>query len=112
MPSTYEWQPEHGDHADLPAVSIFDSRSANTHVQKTNNVAYVPFPMALLDRLGRTCDELRARVTARIDALTAQTPIAVKAPSLNKDTAAGAFLHGLSAKSSLAATGLAYRAWR
>ena len=99
---TYEWQPEHGDHADLPAVSIFDSRSANTHVQKTNNVAYVPFPMALLDRLGRTCDELRARVTARIDALTAQTPIAVKAPSLNKDTAAGAFLHGLSAKSSLA----------
>ena len=99
---TYEWQPEHGDHADLPAVSIFDSRSANTHVQKTNNVAYVPFPMALLDRLGRTCDELRARVTARIDALTAQTPIAIKAPSLNKDSAAGAFLHGLSAKSSLA----------
>ena len=96
---TYEWQPEHGDHADLSAVSIFDSRSANTHVQKTNNVAYVPFPMALLDRLGRVCDDLRRRVTARIDALSARTPVAIKTPSLNEDTAAGAFLHGLSAKS-------------
>ena len=99
---TYEWHPEHGDHADLPAVSIFDSRSANTHVQKTNNVAYVPFAMALLDQLGRVCDALRARVTARINVLTAQTPVAIKKPSLKKDTAAGAFLHGLSANSSLA----------
>lgn len=96
---TYEWRPEHGDHADLSAVSIFDSRSANTHVQKTNNVAYVPFPMALLDRLGRVCDELRRRVAARIDALSARAPVAIKTPSLNEATAAGAFLHGLSAKS-------------
>ena len=97
---TYDWRPEHGDHADLPAVSIFDARSANTHVQKTNNVAYVPFAMALLDRLGGVCDELRRRVNARIDELAAQTPLAIKTPSLNEDTAAGAFLHGLSAKSS------------
>ena len=97
---TYEWYPGQEDHEDLPAVSIFDSRSANTHVQKTNNVAYVPFAMGLLDRLGRGCDMLRARVTARIDALAAQTPVAIKSPSLSKDTAAGAFLHGLSVKSS------------
>ena len=96
---TCEWSPEHGDHPDLSAVSIFDSRSANTHVQKTNNVAYVPFAMALLDQLGRVCDALHARVTARINALTAQTPVAIKNPSLNRDTAAGAFLCGLSAKS-------------
>ena len=97
---TYAWDPEHGDHADLPAVSIFDARSANTHVQKTNNVAYVPFAMALLDRLGRACDQLRVRVTASIDTLVAQTPVAIKTPSLDRNTAAGAFLHGLSAKSS------------
>ena len=96
---TYNWRPEHGDHADLPAVSIFDARSANTHVQKTNTVAYVPFAMALLDRLGRVCDELRRRVNGRIDELAAQTPVAIKTPSLNEDTAAGAFLLGLSAKS-------------
>ena len=56
---TYDWHPEHGDHADLPAASIFDARNANIHVQKPNNVAYLPFAMALLDRLGRACDELR-----------------------------------------------------
>ena len=99
---TYDWRPEHGDHADLPAVSIFDARSANTHVQKTNNIAYVPFAMGLLDQLGRSCDELRRRVNAKIDGLAAQTPVAIKTPSVNKDTAAGAFLHGLSAKSSSA----------
>ena len=97
---TYDWHPEHGDHADLPAVSIFDARSANTHVQKTNNVAYVPFAMGLLDRLGQVCDELRRRVNEKIDELASQTPVAIKKPSLNEDTAAGAFLHGLSAKSS------------
>ena len=97
---TYDWRPEHGDHADLPAVSIFDARSANTHVQKTNNVAYVPFPMALLDRLGRVCDKLRVRVNARIDTLAGQTPVAIGTPSLSRETAASAFLHGLSAKSS------------
>ena len=97
---TYDWCPEHGDQANLPAVSIFDARSANTHVQKTNNVAYVPFAMGLLDRLGRVSDELRRRVNAKIDELTAQTPVAIKSPSLDDDTAAGAFLHGLSAKSS------------
>lgn len=96
---TYEWRQEHRDHADLPAVSIFDARSANIHVQKTNNVAYVPFAMALLDRLGRACDELRARVSARIDTLAGQTPVAIGTPSLSRDTAAGAFLHGLSSKS-------------
>ena len=106
---TYDWRPEHGDHADLPAVSIFDARSANTHVQKTNNVAYVPFAMGLLDRLGRVCDELRRRVNARIDELAAQTPVAIKKPSLSKDTAAGAFLHGLSAKSGLAEVDLLVR---
>ena len=97
---TFDWRPEHGEHADLPAVSIFDARSANIHVQKTNNVAYVPFAMALLDRLGRACDELRVRVNARVDALAAQTPVAIRKPSLSRDTAAGAFLHDLSAKSS------------
>ena len=108
-PQTYDWNPDHADHADLPAVSIFDARSANTHVQKTNNVAYVPFAMALLDRLGQVCDELRRRVNARIDGLAAQTPMAIKTPSLNEDTAAGAFLHGMSAKSSPAEVDLLVR---
>ena len=95
----FDWSPDGDDHPDLPAVSIFDSRSANMHVRETNNVAYVPFPMELLDRLGKVCDTLKSRVGEKIISLQAQTPIAIKAPALSQDTAAGAFLHGLTAKS-------------
>ena len=35
----HPWTPEAQSHADLPSVSIFDSRSANVHVEKTNAVA-------------------------------------------------------------------------
>ena len=96
----FDWRPEQGDHPDLPAVSIFDARSANILVQKTNTVAYVPFPMALLDRLGQACEGLQARVTERTNLLVGRTPAVIKTPSLNKSTAAGTFLHGLSAQSS------------
>ncbi len=56
--------------------------------------------MALLDRLEQACDGLKARVAARIDTLAVRTPAAIKTPSLSTSTAAGAFLHGLSAESS------------
>ena len=96
---TFHWRPDHSDHADLQAISIFDARSANIHVQETNNVAYVPFPMAMLDQLGKTCDKLHSRVKAEVDQLSNQTPSAIKTPSLSKETKAGSFLHGLSANS-------------
>jgi hypothetical protein len=38
----FDWSPEGVNDPDLPAVSIFDSRSANIHVEKTNAVAYIP----------------------------------------------------------------------
>ena len=38
----HPWTPEAQSHADLPSISIFDSRSANVHVEKTNAVAYIP----------------------------------------------------------------------
>ena len=44
------------------------------------------------------CDPLG--VNARIDALAAQTPVAIRTPLLSRDTAAGNLLRGLSAKSS------------
>ena len=97
---TYDWEPGHSDHVDLSAVSIFDARSANVHVQKTNNVAYVPFPMALLERLGQVCEELQGRLRTRINELAAQTPVSIKKPLLTTKTVAGAFLHNLSAGSS------------
>ena len=39
----------------LSGVSVFDSSTANVHVDETNNVAYTPFPMKLLERLVQAC---------------------------------------------------------
>jgi len=96
------WTPEAQSHADLPSVSIFDSRSANVHVEKTNAVAYIPQPMKVLEALASACDQVGAKLTQQQSAIAAQTPLAIKSPQLSAQTAAGAFVHGLSAKSNVA----------
>lgn len=97
----HPWTPEAPAHADLPSVSIFDSRSANVHVEKTNEVAYIPQPMEVLEALATACDQIGAKLTEKQSTLAAATPLAIKVPRLNSGTAAGAFLHGLSAKSNI-----------
>ena len=47
----FSWQ---GDQPAIPvlsAISVFDSATANVHVDATNDVAYTPYPMKLLERL-------------------------------------------------------------
>ena len=98
----HSWTPEGQSHADLPSVSIFDSRSANVHVEKTNAVAYTPQPMEVLAALASACDEISKKLNAQRDAIVAKTPLAIKVPQLSAGTAAGAFLHGISAGSNVA----------
>lgn len=98
----HPWTPEAQSHADLPSVSIFDSRSANVHVEKTNAVAYIPQPMEVMERLAAACDQVGAKLVHQKDEIAAQTPLAIKSPQLSVQTAAGAFVHGLSAKSNVA----------
>lgn len=98
----HPWTPEAQGHTDLPSVSIFDSRSANVHVEKTNAVAYIPQPMEVMEALAAACDQVGAKLTQQQSAIAAQTPLAIKSPQLSVQTAAGAFVHGLSANSNVA----------
>lgn len=98
----FGWTPIAPGHPDLPSVSIFDARSANVHVEKTNAVAYIPEPMQILEGLAAACDQVKAKLEALLTALSARTPIALRSTKLGVDTAAGAFIHSLSAKSNLA----------
>jgi energy-coupling factor transporter ATP-binding protein EcfA2 len=98
---TYMWTPQAPAHPELPSVSIFDTRSANIHVEKTNAVAYIPEPMQVMEALAAACDEVKERIDRQIGILRSQTPRALSAPTLSRDTAAGAFVHALSATSSL-----------
>ena len=98
----HSWTPEAQSHADLPSVSIFDSRSANVHIEKTNAVAYIPQPMEVMEALAAVCDQIGAKLTQQQSVIAAQTPLAIKSPQLSVQTATGAFVHGLSAKSNVA----------
>ena len=86
------WSPSGLSNPDLPLVSIFDSRSANTHLGSQHHVAYTPFPMMVMRELVNACDVLKSRISDDIKNLQLQTPAAIKKPELNSDTAAGAFL--------------------
>lgn len=97
----FSWTPDGEPHIDLPSVSIFDSRSASIHVESTNEVAYIPRPMRLLETLADASDGIKAALDSRIVALKAQVPLAISNPSLSKETAAGSYVHGLSAKSNI-----------
>ena len=93
------WSPEIDGDGQLGQVSIFDSRSANTHVQSENSVAYTPLPMRILESLGDLCDQLKARLDAKAAAIAAQTPLVISNHSLSASTAAGKYMNALSGKS-------------
>lgn len=95
------WSPDGSDDVNLGLVSIFDSRSANTHVQSENAVAYTPLPMRILEGLGDLCDQLKLRLEAKSQAIEAQTPQIISNHSLSAETAAGKYLGGLTAKSDI-----------
>lgn len=97
----FSWTPEGEPHNDLPSVSIFDSRSASIHVESPNEVAYIPRPMGMLEALADACDRIKTALDGRIATLKSQVPLAISNPSLSKETAAGSYVLGLSAKSNI-----------
>lgn len=97
----FNWTPDGEPHNDLPSVSIFDSRSANIHVESTNEVAYIPQPMRLLEALADASDRIKTALDGRIETLKGQVPLAILNPSLSRETAAGSYVFGLNAKSNI-----------
>lgn len=97
----FNWTPYGEPHGDLPSVSIFDSRSASIHVESTNEVAYIPRPMRLLEVLADASDRIKTALDSRIATLKDQVPLAISNPSLSRETAAGSYVFGLSAKSNI-----------
>lgn len=96
---TASWSPELSVDAALGQVSIFDARSADTHVQSENNVAYTPLPMRILEALGDLCDQLKVRFDQKVEAIENQTPRVISNHALSNTTAAGKFIEALSIKS-------------
>lgn len=83
------WQSGQPTDALLSEISVFDSRTANVHVEETNNLAYMPFPMKVLERLVATCKAVKEIIDGEIGAIRAQTPRSVSEPSCSSHTAVG-----------------------
>jgi hypothetical protein len=77
-------------------VSVFDSRTANVHVENTNELAYTPLPLRILAALAQACQDIKAKLNAEIKALESQTPSVITKPACGERTAVGRLLAGLS----------------
>lgn len=90
-----QWK--NGEKADdlLSEVSVFDSRTANVHVEETNDLAYTPYPMKLLERLVNACKAVKDNLDAEISTLKSQTAESIKSPSCSPDTRVGKLISAL-----------------
>lgn len=93
-----EWVQHEETDARLSAVSVFDSNTANVHVDEENDVAYTPFPLELLRRLSVVCGEMNQRIKQEINTLANQTPDSIKNPKCKANTEVGKIVHALKAQ--------------
>lgn len=79
----------------LSAVSVFDSSTANIHVDQANDVAYTPFPLKILAGLAQASQKIKDRLNSEISAIQKQTPEIIKKPSCQPHTTVGKLLLNL-----------------
>lgn len=80
----------------LSSVSVFDSRSANVHVDQTNDVAYTPFPLKILGDLAQACQQVKTSINAEIGTIESQSPVSIRKPGCKPNTAVGKLVARLS----------------
>ena len=97
---TCAWQLGQAADAALSSISVFDSRTANVHVDDTNDVAYTPFPLQLLGALAQLSKSVRDELATEIAQIQAQTPEAVRTPACSRDTAVGRLMLRLTSNAS------------
>ncbi|WP_422007244.1 AAA family ATPase [Pyruvatibacter mobilis] len=94
---TFAWHQGIAADPTLTAVSVFDSRTANVHVDATNELAYTPAPLKIMAGLADACLALKTKLASEIENLRDQTPAVVNEPECAPNTAVGKLLTKLSA---------------
>lgn len=91
------WQDSPQPHAQLSAVSVFDSECASVHLRDKNEVAFRPFGLDVPDELANACQVVKDALAAEQKQLErARNPI-FAAPPWKATTAVGKALAGLTA---------------
>lgn len=95
------WKSNEDGDSLLSEISVFDTRTASVHVEETNDLAYTPFPMKLLERLVVATQSVKAKLEADVSAIEAQTPKSISEPCCDPQTATGKLIAALSAKTTV-----------
>lgn len=85
----------------LAEISVFDCKCAAVHVDGTNDLAYTPLPLQLLESLAQVCLEIAGRLKRERAALDSQTPGFRKRPLSHAETAVTHLLETLSHSTAL-----------
>ena len=94
---TCAWQLGQAADTALSAVSVFDSGTANIHVDEINDLAYTPFPLRLLGALAQLCKSVKDKLAAEITQIKVQTPQSIRMPACSPTTAVGKLMARLTA---------------
>ena len=82
----------------LGAVSFFDSQCAVTHVRERIDIAFTPFGLDVLPKLGAACKEVQSRLDAERKQLESTCPKFLQSPIASNPTAVGKLLSSLRAE--------------
>ena len=89
------WILDRGGDPLLSAINVFDSKTANVHVDQTNDVAYTPLPLKILATLAIACGDVKERIVKDIRKLKDQTPAVIAKPTCQLGTRVGKLLNAL-----------------
>ena len=95
-----EWTADDEHATALLAVSVFDSSTANVHVDELNDVAYKPFPMRLLEDLAEVCGDVGRRLREEVESLEQQRLEFISNPPCHSGTAVHRLIANLDSRTS------------
>lgn len=88
------WKDGAAADAELSAVSVFDTASAQVYIEEKTEVRFRPFGLDVIDRAAAACLRIKKVLDAEIETLRGRT---IKLPTLSPNTEAGRLLAGLTA---------------
>lgn len=97
----FDWRSDGTSPPELSAISVFDSGTASVHVDGTNEVAYTPFSLDLVQGLAQTAEALRAKCKAEQADILRATPEGLRSPPIAAGTDVAKSLAVLNAASGL-----------
>lgn len=98
-----KWQKDQPPPVELSAISVFDSECGSLYVSQENELSFRPLGLDLFDKLVETAGWIGEEVQRRTSILEQQKNPLLSTPPVNRDTAVGQLLHGLTAKTKQAA---------